>query len=80
MSERDAKTNRFTFLCSDAERQIITALAEQLNRSQGDAIRFVLRIAAQELHLNIYTQVAGDKVDLYNGRSEGVVEGRGYGE
>lgn len=40
---------RFTFLCTKEERRLISKIAQKLNRSQGDAIRFLIRVAAQEL-------------------------------
>jgi hypothetical protein len=49
MPDKDLRTIRFTFICNIQERQLITAIAEHLNRSQGDAIRFLIRTAAQEL-------------------------------
>jgi hypothetical protein len=50
MNAHDKKKVRFTFICDAAERQMITAIAKQLHRSQGDAIRFLVRTAVQELH------------------------------
>jgi hypothetical protein len=44
-----AKIERFTFLVNKEERQLITTLAEQLQRSQSDAIRFVVTEAAKTL-------------------------------
>jgi len=43
------KTGRFTFLVSDQDRQIIAGLAFRLQRSQSDAIRFVLAAASLQL-------------------------------
>ena len=40
---------RFTFLCSEEERQLIAALSQYLCRSQGNAIRFLIRVAASEM-------------------------------
>lgn len=40
---------RFTFLMNKEERRLITRLAEQLQRSQSDAVRFVVVNAAREL-------------------------------
>lgn len=42
-----ARYNRFTFLCDDRERQLIAILAERLERSQGDAIRYIVRVELQ---------------------------------
>ena len=40
---------RFTFLCNADERRILAILAQQLRRSQSDAIRFVLAEAVKAL-------------------------------
>jgi hypothetical protein len=40
---------RFTFLCDSEERRILAALARRLERSQSDAVRWLVRNAAQEL-------------------------------
>ncbi len=61
------RTNRFTFLCDDEERRLITAIAKHLKRSQGDAIRFILRTAAQELRLNLNSQVNRQPKGVANG-------------
>ena len=42
-----ARYNRFTFLCDDKERQLIAMLAKRLERSQGDAIRYIVRVELQ---------------------------------
>lgn len=34
---------RFTFLCNEEERKAISALAKELNRSQSDSLRELLR-------------------------------------
>jgi hypothetical protein len=57
---------RFTFLCNDHERTLITALAEYLNRSQSDAIRFLIEAAAQELKIDL------DNAHMGNLQSKGV--------
>ena len=44
-----ARYERFTFLCSENERQAIAALAVQLHRSQSDAVRYVVVEAAKQL-------------------------------
>ena len=43
------KTERFTFLTDKTERQAIKALAERLQRTQSDAVRLVVREAAEQL-------------------------------
>jgi len=45
------RTLRFTFLCNKEERHLITALAETLQRSQSDALRWLVREAAKELQI-----------------------------
>lgn len=44
-----ARYSRFTFLCSVDERQAIADLAARLQRSQSDAVRFVVIEAARQL-------------------------------
>ena len=44
-----ARYERFTFLCDRHERRLITKLAERLQRSQADAVRFVVVNAVREL-------------------------------
>ena len=43
------RNERFTFLCDSYERRLIALLAKKLQRSQSDAVRFVVRNAAKEL-------------------------------
>ena len=43
------RNKRFTFLCNKEERWLIARIAKRLNRSQGDAVRFLINAAAQEL-------------------------------
>ena len=38
------RDQRFTFLCSSEERQLLIDLAERLQRSQGDSIRYLIRL------------------------------------
>ena len=38
---------RFTFLCSEEERDKLTRLAQSLHRSRGDSLRLLLRQATQ---------------------------------
>jgi len=40
---------RFTFTVNHSERTLIAVLAEQLQRSQSDAVRFVVTAAAKEM-------------------------------
>ncbi len=44
-----AKDKRFTFLCDSEERRILAALAERLQCSQSDVVRWLIREAAAEL-------------------------------
>lgn len=44
-----ARFERFTFLCDRSERRAIAELAERLQRSQSDAVRFVVVEAARQL-------------------------------
>jgi hypothetical protein len=44
-----ARYSRFTFLCDLDERQTIADLAMRLQRSQSDAVRFVVIEAARQL-------------------------------
>lgn len=43
-----ARTVTFTFRINDYERKILAKLANRLERSQSDSIRFLLRAAANE--------------------------------
>lgn len=43
------RIERFTFLCTDQERRAIAELATRLQRSQSDAVRFVVVEAARQL-------------------------------
>ena len=40
---------RFSFVCDETERLAIRALAERLQRTQSDAVRLVVREAAQKV-------------------------------
>jgi hypothetical protein len=55
---------RFTFLCDSCERRAITNLAARLQRSQSDAVRFVVSEVARQLNYAdadfIAIQDAGD--------------------
>jgi hypothetical protein len=44
-----ARVNRFTFVCDNEERELLTALAKRLHRSQSDALRWLIQGAAEEL-------------------------------
>lgn len=44
-----ARYERFTFLCDTSERRAIADLAARLQRSQSDAVRFVVIEAAKQL-------------------------------
>jgi hypothetical protein len=44
-----SRVERFTFLCNDQERQAIAELANRLQRSRSDAVRFVVVEAARQL-------------------------------
>ena len=44
-----ARYERFTFICNDNERKAIATLAKRLQRSQSDAVRFVVIEAAKQL-------------------------------
>ena len=44
-----ARYERFTFLCDPNERRAITDLAARLQRSQSDAVRFVVIDAVRRL-------------------------------
>jgi len=42
-------TDNFTFRMSSTDRQLIAAVAQQLERTESDAMRFLLRKQAREL-------------------------------
>ena len=44
-----ARFERFTFLCDASERRAIAELASRLQRSQSDAVRFVVIEVARQL-------------------------------
>lgn len=52
-----ARDRRFTFVCNDDERRVIESLASNLQRSQSDAVRWLI------------VQVAGDLTDAGAARS-----------
>lgn len=43
------RKERFTFLCTIDERKLIADLAKRLQRSQSDAVRYVVVNASREL-------------------------------
>jgi hypothetical protein len=43
------RTDRFTFLCDEFERQVITRLAIRLKRTQSDAVRYLIIQAMMEI-------------------------------
>jgi hypothetical protein len=53
MFQKNVRNIKFTFLCNQEERHMITAVANRLNRSQGDMLRFLIRSAVQELQLGL---------------------------
>jgi len=53
-----ARYERFTFLCDSNERRAIADLAARLQRSQSDAVRFVVTEAARKLIQADSTSVA----------------------
>ena len=47
------REERFTFVCNEHERRLITEIASRLKRTQSDAIRLLVRIAAEELSIDV---------------------------
>ncbi len=47
-----AKTQRFAFLCTDDERRIVAEIARRLERNQSDAMRWLIREAADSAAQN----------------------------
>ena len=43
------RDRRFTFLCTEEERQLLTDIAGYLQRSQGDSVRYLLRLFADDM-------------------------------
>jgi hypothetical protein len=62
------KIERFSFLVDKEERKLITALAERLQRSQSDAVRFVVTEAVKELQVQ-KTDEKKDSKEESNGSS-----------
>jgi hypothetical protein len=44
------RTVRFTFVVDEGEKEALARLAKQLQRSQSDTLRWLLRKAMDELH------------------------------
>jgi hypothetical protein len=57
---------RFTFLCDENERRVIAVLAAHLQRSQSDAVRYVVLEAAHELERLGYLRVGGETALISN--------------
>ena len=43
------RDQRFTFLCTEEERQGLSDLADRLQRSQSDTVRFLIRLFVDDL-------------------------------
>lgn len=43
------RNNRFTFLCTEDERHVLTAISKRLARTESDTVRCLIREAAREL-------------------------------
>ena len=54
-----ARYKRFTFLCDKDERRLIADLAKRLQRSQGDAVRYIVINAAKELEAQEQVKLSG---------------------
>ena len=65
------RKERFTFLCSKDERHLITVLAQFLQRSQGDAVRFVITREARKLSAREQTKFPKTDPDHRLVRDEG---------
>ena len=59
------RNDLFTMRVNDAERKMIAALAEHLQRTQSDAVRFIIRGAAHELNA---VACEGEKRDTAQGK------------
>ena len=61
-----ARYKRFTFLCDNEERRILAALAQHLERSRSDTVRWLIRNAAQELDATLKddTPATGQPAEL----------------
>ena len=47
-----SRYKRFTFLCNKDERHMISVLADELQRSQSDTVRFVIREAIKRIAID----------------------------
>lgn len=59
-----ARTIPFTFLTDADERNLIARLAKRLERSQSDAVRFLVLSAARELELTAPAQTQGQQREV----------------
>jgi len=50
------------FRVSDAERRMIEALAQKMERNLSDAVRYVMRQAAREMLVPVQDQISGGEV------------------
>lgn len=57
------RTNRFTFLCSDADRAALTRIAEYLERSESDTLRWLIRRADRDLERNALSQIIDSPIE-----------------
>lgn len=48
-----ARKNKFMFVCDDQEREMLSEIAEKLERSQSDAVRYLVREANKRLTLDL---------------------------
>jgi len=62
-----ARYTRFTFLCNRKERKLISALAERLQRSESDAVRYVVKAVAEEMGIGSKVVQRGER---QNGNGE----------
>jgi|GEM_PF-2587628 3-methyladenine DNA glycosylase AlkC len=53
-----SRIGTFTFRVNAEERRLLTALADYLQRSQSDALRWLIRQAAREVLTNAPAQLA----------------------
>lgn len=63
-----ARYKRFTFLCDKDERRLIADLAKRLQRSQGDAVRYIVVNAAKELEAQERIKLSGSLRAVSDGR------------
>lgn len=68
-----ARFERFTFLCDVIERRAIVDLAVRLQRSQSDAVRFVVIEAARQL-----SQVDPACVDTRTVKAQKIKQGQKF--